>query len=101
MAIGIKIKDINIKPNKLSTMNINHLINKLFIFLLIGIALGCSKDPDSPSENPKPIVVISNLDQNGNNQVRFVGSMTHANTKNTRIKYVHKINRNNYKCYTH
>ena len=62
MAIGIKIKDINIKTNKLSTMNINHLINKLFIFLLIGIALGCSKDPDSPSENPKPIVVISNLD---------------------------------------
>jgi len=32
------------------------------------------------------VVVISNLDQNGNNQVRFVGSMTHANTKNTRIK---------------
>ncbi|MDC0107667.1 hypothetical protein N8136_03355 [Flavobacteriaceae bacterium] len=37
-----------------------HLLNKLFLFLLIGIAFGCSKDSDSPSENPT--VVISNLD---------------------------------------
>ena len=37
-----------------------HLLNKLFLFLLIGIAFGCSKDSDLPSENPT--VVISNLD---------------------------------------
>jgi hypothetical protein len=37
-----------------------HLLNNFFLFLLIGIAFGCSKDSDSPSENPT--VVISNLD---------------------------------------
>jgi|AntAceMinimDraft_13_1070369.scaffolds.fasta_scaffold11604_2 hypothetical protein len=37
-----------------------HLINKLAIFLLIGLAFGCSKDSDSTSENPA--VIISNLD---------------------------------------
>ncbi len=34
------------------------------------------------------IVVISNTDQTQPGQVRFVGSITHANTKNTRIKGV-------------
>lgn len=32
------------------------------------------------------IVVISNTDQTNRGQVRFVGSITHANTQNTRIK---------------
>lgn len=32
------------------------------------------------------IVVISNTDQTNKGQVRFVGSITHANTQNTRIK---------------
>lgn len=32
------------------------------------------------------IIVISNTDQSNPGQLRFVGSMTHANTKNTRIK---------------
>ena len=32
------------------------------------------------------IVIISNTDQSNPGQMRFVGSITHANTKNTRIK---------------